>query len=209
MNGFNLATDVKNALENWGAPNGQEKFHKADRVVMFSLITIAASTAIPTQLEFFKSGVQNATLSSDTFPLNGKAVDIIGLRIDHCIKLTLSDAGLANEQQQAFENTSRLQINYRNRRNIFDAPLSELVNYMSYVDGNDVVAMPRPGITSFLMLKEPIRYGATQPIDFILVNASGQTTEATSASSTPSLPGSVGSNYWIKLSLLTSQYTSI
>ncbi len=210
-NQFDLyATNVKNALENWGAPGPNAKFHKNDRVVEYSTFTLSAGSDLPASINFFATGqATNSALSTTTFPLNGRAVDILGLRIDHCLKLSVSDAGLANEQQQLLEATSRFQINYRNRRNILDVSLADLVNHMSFLDGNDVITAPAPGITRFLMLKEPIRYGATAPIDFTLNFATGQTLETSTASSTPVVPAGVGAAYWIKLSLLTTQYTAI
>lgn len=207
MQDFNQwAQATKDALENWGAPSKEANYHISDRVVMYSTYVIDGATSLPSLIKFFDSGYQNSNLSSDTFPLNGKAVTIHGIRIEHCMKLNVT-AGAENEQQQAFEAFSTLSIRYRNRSGVFSAPLSALVQNTNYVDGNDVVASPK--VTQWLMFKNALQYGATAPIAFELSIPSGFTSETEAGSSTPDLPASVGTKYWIKLELLTSQMTQI
>lgn len=200
------AQNTKDALENWGAPSKEANFHITDRAIMYSTFVIDPNTALPATIKFFNSGVQNSNLSSDFFPLNGKAVTIWGIRVEHCLKLTAT-SGLENEQQQAFEAFTNLSIRYRNRSGVFSSPLSSLVPNVNYVDGNDVVTDVR--VSQWMLFKNPLQYGATAPIDFELVIPPGFITEPTNAGSTPSLPASVGSKYWIKLELLTSQMTQI
>lgn len=207
MQDFNQwAQGTKDALENWGAPSRDANFHISDRVVMYSTVTVDPNTALPATIKFFDAGVQNSNLSSDTFPLNGKAVTIWGIRVEHCLKLN-SAAGLENEQQQALESFSELTIRYRNRSDVFTAPLSSLVPNVNYLDGSDVVTDVR--VSQWMLFKSPLQYGATAPISFELVVPPGFTTEASNSGSTPSLPAAVGSKYWIKLELLTSQMTQI
>lgn len=196
---------VKNTLDTHGAPQQNAKFYRTDRKVLFSTRTFSAGDTVPTTIAFFTSD-QQSVLSTNQFPLNGQALDILGLRITHCMKLS-ADAGLVGEAQQAFEEFSKLTVRYRNRSNIFQAPVSDLVPSVSYVDGSDVVVDSK--LQSWLLFKNPIEYGSTQPIDFELSVPSSITLESTSGTSTPSLPGGVGSKYWIKLSLLCVEYTQI
>ncbi|MBU3720566.1 MAG: hypothetical protein FGM22_07370 [Burkholderiaceae bacterium] len=207
MQDFNQwAQNTKDALENWGAPSKESNFHISDRVIMYSTVTIDPNTSLPAVVKFFDAGAQNSNLSSDTFPLNGKAVTIWGIRVEHCLKLA-SVNGTENEQQQALEAFSKLAIRYRNRSDVFSAPLSSLVPNVNYLDGNDVTTDVR--VSQWLLFKNPLQYGATAPISFELTLPPGFTTEALAASSTPTLPASVGAKYWIKLELLTSQMTQI
>lgn len=206
--GFNLyAQNIKDELENWGAPPQGAKFHISDSVVRTSVYTIAANTSIPTVINFFEAGSQNTTLSTDVYPLNGRAVSILGLRIQSCLKLTLTDPALANEQQQGLEATSVFAISYRNRSNWFQAPMSELVPNNNYLDGSDVVTGLK--VPQWHRLKSPIKYGATQPISFTLSIPSGYTTAVSTGANVPSLGGGVGSTFWVALELLTEEYTSI
>jgi hypothetical protein len=207
MQDFNAwAQNTKDALENWGAPTQNANFHISDRVVMYSTYVIDGGTSLPSLIKFFDSGYQNSNLSSDSFPLNGKAVTIWGIRVEHCLKLD-SNVGAENEQQQALEAFSTLSIRYRNRSGVFSAPLSSLVPNVSYVDGNDVVTDTKVG--QWMLFKNPLQYGATAPINFELNIPSGFTTETEANDTTPQLPASVGGKYWIKLELLTSQMTQI
>jgi len=208
MQDFNQwAQGVKDALENWGAPSRDANYHISDRVIMYStFVTDGDGTALPSVIKFFNSGAQNSALSSDFFPLNGKAVTIWGIRVEHCLKIA-SAVGAENEQQQAFEAFSNLSIRYRNRSNVFSAPLSSLVPNVNYLDGNDVTTDVR--VSQWLLFKNPLQYGATAPIDFELTIPPGFTLETEGTGTTPNLPSSVGQKYWIKLELLTSQMTAI
>ncbi|MBI2794757.1 MAG: hypothetical protein HYX66_08945 [Ignavibacteria bacterium] len=205
---FNLfAQETKDALENHGGPKSGAKFYQYERKIEHSVITLVPGVGFPSTLQFFNGNAQNTDLSTMAFPINGVAMDILGFRIDHCLKQTLTDAGLANEQQQLFESLSTLKIKYRGRSDVFTASLSDLVGWSSVVDGNDVTVDAK--VQQFLMLKNPIRYGAGTILEPVLHIPNGFTVQASAAAETPIVPAGVGAAYWIKLSMLTRQFTQV
>jgi hypothetical protein len=215
MEDFNSwASGIQSALETWGAldiaPQGGKppKFHVSDRKVLTSFAAFSPGVALPSKIEFFKSADPVvASLSTTTFPLQNVALSVLGVRISHCLKFTITDPAVANEQQQVFEQTAKLTTRYRNRSDIFSAYVADLVQYNSVLDGSRVTVGDR--VPTWLMLQNPIKYGASQNFDWDLSIPTGFTLESVANNSTPTIPNQVGQKYWIALSLLVREMTSL